>query len=77
MFKESRLRMETMRSKIEDRRLVIAGKRALQERGSCWSVPSESSNEVYLVSLSNGDAQCNCSDFRDRQKSCKHIFAVL
>ncbi|MQF69544.1 SWIM zinc finger family protein [SAR202 cluster bacterium AD-804-J14_MRT_500m] len=40
-------------------------------------MPSESSDQVYLVSLSNGDAQCNCSDFRDRQKFCKHIFAVL
>lgn len=45
--------------------------------GSEWSVPSQSGSGRYRVTLYNGIHLCECKDFVDREKPCKHILAIM
>lgn len=42
-----------------------------------WIVPSQSGHGVYKVSKFGKDLKCTCPDYELRQKSCKHVYAVM
>lgn len=51
--------------------------RIRQNSRGLWLVPSQSGRGDYSVSLENVDAPtCTCPDFEERNKPCKHVFAV-
>jgi transposase len=56
----------------------IAEKMRIRRNSSgLWLVPSQSGRGDYSVSLENVDAPtCTCPDFEERNKPCKHVFAV-
>jgi uncharacterized Zn finger protein len=41
-----------------------------------YIVPSQNSQKSYKVDLTGEDPTCNCPDFEERGKACKHVFAV-
>ena len=42
-----------------------------------YRVPSQSGNGAYVVNVEPGLLYCDCADFQERQKPCKHVYAVL
>jgi transposase/predicted nucleic acid-binding Zn finger protein len=61
----------------QQRGLVIAAtaKITKRDRGT-WIVPSQSDKGRYAVTISSAGKFCTCPDFEERQKPCKHVFAV-
>lgn len=41
-----------------------------------YIVPSQSGQRSYKVDLTGEDPTCNCPDFEERGKPCKHVYAV-
>lgn len=41
-----------------------------------WIVPSQTGSGAYSVSREGGVFKCSCPDFQNRNKECKHIYAV-
>lgn len=62
----------------EQRGLEIASaKKIRQSKSGLWLVPSQSGPGEYSVDLADMDKPaCTCPDFEERNKPCKHIFAV-
>ena len=56
--------------------LEIAARRKIKQRGDVWVVPSQHGNEPYEVKIGAEEESCNCSDFYQRRRRCKHIWAV-
>jgi SWIM zinc finger len=56
---------------------IAAKARIRQNSRGLWLVPSQSGRGDYSVSLENIDEPtCTCPDFEERNKPCKHVFAV-
>jgi transposase len=61
----------------EQRGLVIAATKKLNQKGDLWLVPSATGTGTYVVDPTvYGTATCTCPDFELRQEPCKHVFAV-
>jgi transposase len=63
----------------QQRGLMIAALCKLREKDGFWSVPSQSNNGSYLVTLktlASDRPQCSCPDFESRGEPCKHVYAV-
>ena len=60
----------------ETRGLIIAAQGTIERSGSGWTVPSESGNHSYRVTLSDDGPCCTCPDFEAPGQPCKHIFGV-
>jgi transposase len=60
----------------EQRGLAIAAMCKLTNKDGVWSVPSQSGNGRYQVSLAGDKPHCTCPDHETRDVICKHIFAV-
>lgn len=60
----------------EQRGLQIAALLPIKRSGETYIVPSQSNGNSYKVDADPNAAQCECPDFKSRQKKCKHIFAV-
>src|SRR5260370_14488944 len=41
-----------------------------------YEVPSQSGPGAYLVNLASGELACTCPAYEERQKACKHVYAV-
>ncbi len=54
--------------------LEIAARSRLTFEGGAWSVPSQSGNGKYRVTLKPDS--CACDDFQLRQQPCKHTHAA-
>jgi transposase len=54
--------------------LEIAARCKVTFEDGAWSVPSQSSNSKYRVTLK--PESCNCEDWTLRQQTCKHIHAA-
>ena len=62
----------------QQRGLAIAALTPLKRISLGYSVPSQSRSRTnYVVSVDEGAHFCSCPDFEDRQKDCKHVYAVL
>ena len=59
----------------QQRGLAIAALVPVEKNRLGYKVPSQSGNGSYVVSV-DGEPFCTCQDFQERQKPCKHIFAV-
>ena len=57
------------------RGMAIAALIPVEKNRLGYKVPSQSGNGSYVVSV-DGEPFCTCQDFQERQKPCKHIFAV-
>jgi transposase/predicted nucleic acid-binding Zn finger protein len=61
----------------EQRGLVIAATAKITRRDQgTWIVPSQSAKGRYAVTISKEGKYCTCPDFEERQKPCKHVYAV-
>jgi transposase len=62
----------------EERGLEIANTKKLkQNQFGIWHVPSQTGVGEYFVNLSDVNRPvCSCPDFEERDKPCKHIYAV-
>ena len=58
------------------RGMEIAATVKIGKNAAGYIVPSKSGTKFYLVKL-NGAPSCTCPDFVQRQKACKHCWAVL
>ena len=59
----------------EDRRMrgiIIAAQGNVQSVSDGWVVPSESGDRTYNCTID----QCECRDYRERHRPCKHVWAV-
>jgi transposase len=56
--------------------LEIAARVRLSRRGTTWTVPSQSGNGAYEVTLGTEGPSCTCEDWSLRGEDCKHIIAV-
>jgi transposase len=57
--------------------LEIAATINLQKKADgSWSVPSQSLNGKYAVTMTDDGPRCSCPDYELRQKICKHGWAV-
>lgn len=54
--------------------LELAARVRIAWEGDAWSVPSQSGNGKYKVTLQ--PESCTCEDFQLRQQACKHVIAV-
>ena len=54
--------------------LEIAARMRVAWEDGAWSVPSQSGNGKYRVTLDG--PSCTCEDFQLRQESCKHVIAA-
>src|SRR5437868_10283732 len=54
--------------------LEIAARNRLGFKGGVWSVPSQSGNGKYRVTLAPDS--CECEDFQLHQQPCKHVHAA-
>ena len=59
----------------QQRGMAIAALVPVEKNRLGYKVPSQSGNGSYVVSV-DGEPFCTCQDFQERQKPCKHIFAV-
>ena len=41
-----------------------------------YKVPSQSGHGAYVVNVEPGLLYCDCADFQERQRPCKHVYAV-
>lgn len=57
------------------RGMAIAALNRIREDRFGYRVPSQSGSGAYLVCLEN-DEYCTCPDFDERNRPCKHIYAV-
>ena len=57
------------------RGLAIAALVSIQKDRHGYRVPSQSAKGTYLVNLDNTPC-CDCPDFIEREKPCKHLYAV-
>jgi transposase len=55
--------------------LEIAARFRITCEDGAWSVPSQSGNGAYRVTL-QPEPSCTCEDFQLRQKPCKHVIAA-
>jgi len=53
--------------------LEISKTKTIQEGYDGWVVPSQTSNKRYFV---RNDFSCSCPDYKNRNCTCKHAFAV-
>lgn len=62
----------------EERGLQIANSNRIREKyDGIWAVPSQSGPGEYAVNLTDIDKpRCSCPDFEERNRPCKHIYAV-
>jgi transposase len=63
----------------QQRGLMIAALCKIREKDGFWSVPSQSHDGNYLVTLKtrySDSPECNCKDFEARGEPCKHVYAV-
>ncbi len=51
----------------------IAKTKVIKPLGKGWVVPSQTTNNYYVVS---DMFRCDCPDFLNRNRSCKHVYAV-
>src|SRR5947209_5205802 len=58
----------------EAKALEIAARFKLTFQDGCWSVPSQSGESPYRVTLSPNT--CTCDDWTLRRANCKHILAA-
>jgi len=79
----SRPNIRRVRRAIEIARTGSAGFQKHDDRGRVWSVPSQSSDEIYEVIipsvdliLSPDEFLCSCDDAAQKQNTCKHAMAV-
>lgn len=79
----SRPNLRRVRRAIEIARAGSTGFQKHDDRGRIWSVPSQSSDEVYEVIipsvdlvLSPAEFLCSCHDSAVKQNVCKHAIAV-
>jgi transposase len=56
--------------------LEIAARMRIVWEDGAWTVPSQSGNGKYRVSLSEAKSSCTCPDFELSQKPCKHVLAA-
>src|SRR5437660_817199 len=56
--------------------LELAARAKIVWTGEAWSVPSQSGNQPYRVSVWPGAESCTCDDFQLRQAACKHVIAA-
>lgn len=54
--------------------LELAARAKISFDGSAWTVPSQSGNGVYRVTVLPDS--CTCDDFALRQAACKHVLAA-
>jgi hypothetical protein len=54
---------------------VIAATSRLRRKGDVWTVPSQSGKRDYKVNVQDGT--CECADFAELPKLCKHRLGVL
>jgi len=67
--------MEDLR---EQRGIVLAATKRIQQFGDCWVVPSQSGKGVYAVRhLAETNPECSCPDYEARRQNCKHIYAAI
>ena len=67
--------MEDLR---EQRGIVLAATKQIQQFGDCWVVPSQSGKGVYAVRhLAETNPECSCPDYEARRQNCKHIYAAI
>jgi len=67
--------MEDLR---EQRGIVLAATKRIQQHGDCWLVPSQSGKGVYAVRhLAETNPECSCPDYEARRQNCKHIYAAI
>ena len=59
----------------QQRGLMIAALANITKDPWGYKVPAQSRSGSYLVNFDRG-CYCTCPDFEERQKPCKHIFAV-
>jgi transposase len=60
----------------EQRGVSIAAMARIEKRDKGWSVPSQSGNGRYTVTMDGAAPHCTCPDHEIRGCKCKHIFAV-
>jgi transposase len=60
-----------------ERGRAIAALCKIKREKKTYIVPSQTGNGAYRVKNIRADAQCDCPDFEERRKPCKHVFAVL
>ncbi len=67
--------MEDLR---EQRGIVLAATKQINQHGDCWIVPSQSGKGVYAVRhLAQTNPECSCPDYEARRQNCKHIYAAI
>ena len=59
----------------QQRGLMIAAVANITKDPWGYKVPAQSRSGSYLVNFDRGP-YCTCPDFEERQKPCKHVFAV-
>lgn len=60
----------------KQRGLLIAKTSRIQQTKNGWKVPSQSGKGYYLVKSDGYGGSCNCADFENRGRKCKHIWAI-
>lgn len=60
----------------EQRGIEIAATAKIVKKGDEWTVPSQSLNGRYTVTLGDDGYHCSCPDHELRKVKCKHAFAV-
>jgi len=61
----------------EERGRDMAGRLCIvQNPSGTWTVPSETSNQKYVIGADEKAPSCTCPDFELNQRPCKHLHAV-
>jgi len=56
--------------------ILAIGRQIARISDSAFQVKSQSGVEFYCVRLRGADRSCECEDYLNRLKPCKHVYAV-
>lgn len=60
----------------QDRAAQLVAKGGIHVDGDTIKVPSAGGDRLYTVRLVEGRITCNCADYANRQKPCKHVLSA-